>query len=117
MCEREGFTQPEKGMMLLSKETRAGLRITGEHKTLQLLLVSMISTRMLFISSLLHLLPVMSFVDQVQYLFTVPGVSVFLSNRLCQDIWRNFLDNKGSVGELMRTPQWLNFFTTLKHCG
>ena len=32
MCERDGFTQSEKGKMFLSKETRLGLRITGEHK-------------------------------------------------------------------------------------
>lgn len=28
---REGVTKAEKGMMLLSSETRLGLRITGEH--------------------------------------------------------------------------------------
>lgn len=56
MKHRDGPSKTDKKLMLLSSETRLGLRIT-----------------------------VKSFVALVRYLFTMPGVKVFLSERLSQD--------------------------------
>ena len=41
MYERDGFTQSEKSMMLLSKETRLGLRITGEYTCIVKVIISL----------------------------------------------------------------------------
>ena len=46
--------------------------------------------------------------DLVKYVFTIPGVNVFLSNRLCQD---------PKEGELMRIPQSNNLWKIQELCG
>eukprot|EP00731_Ephydatia_muelleri_P032133 Em0023g640a len=58
---RKGFTKAEKNNMLISAETLYGLQVTC-----------------------------MSFVELVRYLFTVPDVQCFLSQRLCQDPLERF---------------------------
>ncbi|KAL5503454.1 hypothetical protein EMCRGX_G010408 [Ephydatia muelleri] len=77
---------------MLSAETRQGLRLT-----------------------------VMSFVELVQYAFTIPGVSVFLSNRVCQDPLENFFGQQRqrgrahenpSVSEFIRNTQALRVIST-----
>ena len=35
-----------------------------------------------------------SFVELVKYLFTIPGVTVFMSNRICQDPLENFFSQQ-----------------------
>ena len=60
---------------------------------------------------MLHLFfPVMSFVELVEYLFTnVPGVSVFLSNRLCQDPLENFFGQQRQRGRVHENPSVVEF--------
>lgn len=81
MEEREGFDKSQRSMMLLSIETRQGLKLTGTYnQTWSNYMLRVMNT---FFS-------VMSFVELVQYLFTIPGVTVFLGNRVCQDHLENF---------------------------
>ena len=63
----------------------------------------------------------MSFVELVQYAFTIPGVSVFLSNRVCQDPLENFFGQQRqrgrahenpSVSEFIRNTQALRVIST-----
>ena len=51
----------------------------------------------------------MSFVELVEYLFTVPGVTVFLSNRLCQDPLDNFLGQQRQRGRVNENPSVVEF--------
>ena len=52
----------------------------------------------------------MSFVELVEYLFTaVPGVSVFLSNRLCQDPLENFFGQQRQRGRVHENPSVVEF--------
>ena len=44
-----------------------------------------------------------SFVELVKYnLFTIPGVTVFMSNRIYQDPLENFFSQQGKEGEQMK---------------
>ena len=45
-----------------------------------------------------------SFVELVKYIFTIPGVSVFLSNRLCQDPLENFFGIERQRGRVNENP-------------
>ena len=47
---------------------------------------------------------VLSFVELVQYLFTVPGVSLFLGNRICQDPLENFFGQQRQRGTVNENP-------------
>eukprot|EP00731_Ephydatia_muelleri_P032664 Em0024g208a len=79
--EREGFDKSQRSMMLLSKETRQSLKVT-----------------------------VMSFVELVQYLsFTIPGVTVFLGNRICQDPLENFFGQQRQRGRANGNPSSSEF--------
>ena len=72
MQEREGFSVAEQNKMMLSAETRLGLKFTGivekEWEPIQL-----------FYYYAPFFSAVKSFVDLVRYLFTLPGVKAFLS--------------------------------------
>ena len=50
-------------------------------------------------------LPVKSFVALVQFVFTIPGVNSFLSEKLCQDPLENFLAAKDNMVESMKIQQ------------
>ena len=39
-----------------------------------------------------------SFVELVEYIFTIPGVTVFLSNHICQDPIENFFGQQRQRG-------------------
>lgn len=78
--ERKGFTNKEKKMMLLSIETRLGLRIT-----------------------------VKSFVELTRYLFTVPGVKAFLSRRVSQDPLEQFFGCQRQRGGVHDNPNAVEF--------
>ena len=55
-------------------------------------------------------LPVVcSFVELVQFLFTVPGVTVFLSNRLCQDPLEKFFGEQRQRGRVNENPNSRDF--------
>lgn len=78
--ERTGFTGTQKEKMLISRPTREGLRIT-----------------------------VLSFIDLVTYVFTIPGVKVFLSNRICQDPLENFFGRQRQRGRVNENPSTAEF--------
>ena len=54
-------------------------------------------------------LAVLSFVELVKYLFTVPGVSVFLSNRICQDPLEKFFGQQRQRGRASENPSVTEF--------
>lgn len=50
-----------------------------------------------------------SFVGLVKYLFTINGVKVFLSNRLCQDPLENFFGQQRQRGGVSDNPNSAEF--------
>ena len=52
---------------------------------------------------------VMSFTELVEYVFTIPGVTVFLSNRLCQDPLENFFGQQRQRGRVNENPNVSDF--------
>ncbi len=55
-------------------------------------------------------LAVLSFVDLIEFIFTIPGVTVFLSNRICQDPLENFFGQqrqRGRVNENPNVPEFI----------
>ena len=103
--DREGFSSAEKNMCLLSQETRNGLRITGIYTTLYMHMY----LHNYFVSMYTHYfsLSVNSF---TQYLCTLPDVSIFLSNRLCQDPLENFFGQQRQRGRANENPNAVEFF-------
>ena len=105
---KEGFDKSQKILMMLSAETRQGLRLTG--KTC---LRALIFEEHPSFSDVI--------VELVQYAFTIPGVSVFLRNRVCQDPLESFFgqqqqrgraDENPSVSEFIRNTQALRVIST-----
>ena len=94
--KREGFAKEEKNLMMLSHETRLGLRITGEDN-------SVYNAYMIF-SFLVH-----SFVELVKYLLSIPGVSVFISNKLSQDPIEKFFGQQRQRGSSNDNPNVSQF--------
>lgn len=98
MRTRPGFDKAAQNKMLLSAPTRLGLRITGE-----------------FILTNAHLyhvdiFAVNSFVELLEFIFTtIPGVTVFLSNRLCQDPLENFFGRQRQRGRVNENPNTAEF--------
>ena len=52
---------------------------------------------------------VKSFVELVKYLFTIPGVTVFMSNRICQDPLENFFSQQRQRGRANENPTMTEF--------
>lgn len=52
---------------------------------------------------------VMSFVELVQHLFTIPGVSVFLGNRICQDPLEKYFGQQRQRGRVNENPSVKEF--------
>ena len=50
------------------------------------------------------LLAVLSFLDLVKFVFTIPGVTVLLSNNLCQDPLENFFGQQRQRGRANENP-------------
>ena len=94
VSSREGFSPREKESMLLSSETRLGLTVTGIYMYIHVLHV--------YYYTLFFSLLVRSFIELVKYIFTIPGVSCFLSERISQDPLENFFGcqrQRGGTGE------------------
>ena len=51
----------------------------------------------------------MAFVELVQYLFKIPGVGVFLNNRICQDPLENFFGRQRQQGRANGNPSSSEF--------
>ena len=45
----------------------------------------------------------------VEYIFTIPGVTVFLSNRICQDPLENFFGQQRQRGRVNENPNVSEF--------
>ena len=50
-----------------------------------------------------------SFVELVEYIFTIPGVTVFLSNCICQDPIENFFGQQRQRGRVNENPNVAEF--------
>ena len=94
------FTTTERNNMLLSSETRLGLRITCKllqnpqtHTPLYCTFVS----------------PGKSFIELVRYVFTLPDVTSFLSQRICQDALENFFGCQRQRGGVHDNPNVQEF--------
>ena len=61
------------------------------------------------ISNLLFFVTVRSFVELVQFIFTMPDVKVFLSNKLCQDPLEKFFGQQRQRGRANENPNAKDF--------
>ena len=97
MKKREGFKPSEQKRMMLSAETLLGLRITS--KSCQAFNM---------ITRLCHSLA-KSFLHLVRYIFKLPGVSAFLSRKLCQDPVEKFFGCQRQRGGTNENPTVAEF--------
>ena len=90
--ERPGFTDVEKKQM---QPTLDGLRMTGNNIIITInFSIQWTCTAMNCLSHAVNV-----FVVLVQYLFTIPGVKVFLSEKVSQDPIENSLAASDNEGE------------------
>ncbi len=89
--------------MLISAETLLGLKMTGIH--FGVLELSPIIIVLFFSPCVL----VHSFLELVPYLFTIPGVSAFLSEKLCQDPLEKFFGCQRQRGRVNENPNTKDF--------
>eukprot|EP00731_Ephydatia_muelleri_P014320 Em0008g40a len=82
VMQRTGYSKAEKNKMLLSDETRYGLEMTCK-----------------------------SFIELVQFIFTVPSVDSFLSQRICQDPLERFFGLQRQRGGVHENPNVFEFTT------
>ena len=95
--QREGFTDAEKTMMLLSQETLEGLHITGNSIAIQL--VGYCITKSLLIT-------VKSFVELTKYILSLPELKgkYLLSEHFCQDPLENYFGQLRAHGGWCQNP-------------
>ena len=74
---RPGFSKESLNLMLLSRETRSAIDLTG----LNFILYMLNALTFLIVSSFLELVPLV---------FSIPGITCFLSNRICQDLLEKY---------------------------
>ena len=99
VSERKDVSKTQKNKMMLSTETLLGLRITGNS-------ASIMAT---CYYNYFDCHAVNSFVEMMEYIFTIPGVKVFLSNRICQDPLENFFGRQRQRGRVNENPTALDF--------
>ena len=87
-------------MMLLSSQTRLGLRVTC--KINRQTVIAKLLTLFLFLIG-------KSFVALVKYLFTISDVKSFLSQRICQDPLENFFGQQRQRGGMHDNPNVKEF--------
>lgn len=113
--EREGFSKLAQKQMLLSPETLLGLQITGMFfQPFSIVLVFLVAYNFptlqhpaLFI--FLYTSLVKSFVELVKFIFTIPGVTTFLSERLSQDPLEKFFGCQRQRGGVNENPNVHDF--------
>ena len=101
MQQREGFTQAEKVMMMLSKETLEGLKITGIYIHVHCIDINLWIGNFCLLNStytMFYLFIVKSFVETTRYLLSEPGVKFVLSERFSQDPLESFFGNQWARG-------------------
>jgi len=110
ITKRTGFEDQAKKMMI-TQETLHGIKVNGNVCNSLCTCYSYNFT-------------VSSFVDLIKYVFTIPGVTVFLSERLCQDPLEKFFgcqrqrggtNENPTVQEFCRNTQALRVVNSL--CG
>ena len=99
---REGYRKSQKNRMLLSAETLLGIRMTST-----LLYGACYRDNMCLEST--STLTALSFLEIVPYLFSLPGVKSFLSQRLCQDPLESFFGCQRQRGGTSDNPNVLDF--------
>ena len=52
---------------------------------------------------------VLSLTEMVKFIFTIPGVTVFLSNKICQDSLENFFGQQRQRGRVHENPSVSDF--------
>lgn len=97
---REGYEHSDRKRMLLSSETLLGLRITSESWCKHITIVMI-----LFHISIIAY----SFVKLVKYIFTIPGVKAFLSQKICQDPVEKFFGCQRQRGGTNENPTVAEF--------
>ena len=102
MKRLSGLTKTQQGRMLLSAETRLGLRITSEFSHCILNLMCIVNGQFIYPEG-------KSFVELVNYLFKQPDVKSFLSQRLCQDPLENFFGCQRQRGAVHDNPNVQEF--------
>ena len=78
-------------MMMISRESRSAIEITG--------ILIHVCAFIFYILFTVH-----SFLELVPFVFTIPGVKEFLSNRICQDPWKSTLGCNARLESLMTIP-------------
>ena len=97
---RTGFSEGEKVMMTLSRETSEGIRIAGNYIVHNSCLLCLFYT----------MFTVKSFCEMAQYLLQLPGVDSLLSNRLCcQDLLEQFFGKQRQRGATNDNPNIQQF--------
>ena len=108
VAKRQGFAKMQQKMMLIPIETRQGIEVTGEF-------ISHIRNCLLYISVLFLLMK--SFVEIVQYLFGVPGVTKFSSGWLSQDSLEKFFGCQQQQGKSSENPNCYEFCKNTQALG
>ena len=96
MEDRDGYSRIEKNQMMLSAETLLGLKITGLNISY-------------FLCMYITHFAVRSFIEFVEFVFTIPGVHVFLSNKLSQDNLEKFFGQQRQRGRVNENPDAMEF--------
>lgn len=109
---RQGYSRAEKNRMMLSSETLLGLRMTSMSR-MHTIDISIIIYSYFFIAK--------SFIELLQYLFSLPDVKdnhlAFLSNHLCQDPLESFFGQqrqRGRTGDNPNVQEFLNNTAALR---
>ena len=89
MKQRVGFNAKEKKKMLLSDETRLGIKLLVSIREQRFIVQKLVSLFSFFPSGL-YIYIVRSFIELTEFVFTIPGMKVFLSEKVSQDALEKF---------------------------
>ena len=101
MQNRQEFTPKEKKNMLLSQETLLGIRITGR---VTLHIHDYLVHHVYYYFSI-----VKSFTELTRFVFTIPGIKVFLSEKISQDPLEQFFGCQRQRGSTSENPTVAEF--------
>lgn len=98
---RPKFSAAQKYKMMLSQETLLGIRITGIEYPI-----------LLYETIIPFFIAALSFIELVKYIFTIPGVKFFLSEKISQDPLEKFFGMQRQRGGTNENP---NIYQALKN--
>ena len=113
MDDRQDFSSADKKRMLLSAETRLGLRMTGMSLHYWYLVIVHSSKSHANNHFVYFFYSAMSFVGLVRYLFSLPEVKnqlAFLSQHVCQDPLENFFGCQRQRGGTSDNPSVQEYY-------